>query len=61
MYRSPNTAREIKSIKLRLAGHVARIEGGSAFKILTGKLTGKRLELGVNGRTILKCTSKKYI
>ena len=33
----------IKSRRLRLAGHVARMEEGrSAFKILTGKSTGKR-------------------
>ena len=33
----------IKSRRLRWAGHVARIEeGGSAFKILTGKPTGNR-------------------
>ena len=33
----------IKSRKLRWAGHVARMEEGrSAFKILTGKPTGKR-------------------
>ena len=33
----------IKSRRLRWAGHVARIEEGkSAFKILTGKPTGKR-------------------
>ena len=33
----------IKSRRLRLAGHVARMEKGrSAFKILTGKPTGKR-------------------
>ena len=44
MYRLPNIAREIKSRRLRWAGHVARIEEGrSAFKILTGKPTGKRL------------------
>ena len=43
MYRSPNTVRVIKSTRLRWADHVARIEGGrSAFKILTGKPTGKR-------------------
>ena len=41
MYRLPNTARVIKY--RRLAGHVARMEEGrSAFKILTGKPTGKR-------------------
>ena len=43
MYRSPNIVRVIKSRRLRLAGHVARMEEGkSAFKILTGKPTGKR-------------------
>ena len=34
----------IKSIRLRWAGHAARMEEGrSAFKMLTGKPTGKRL------------------
>ena len=43
MYRSPNKVRVIKSIRLRWAGHVARMEEGrSAFKILTGKPTGKK-------------------
>ena len=43
LYRSPNIVRVIKSIKLRWAGHVARMEEGrSAFKILTGKSIGKR-------------------
>ena len=43
MYRLPNTVRVLKSRKLRCAGHVARMEEGrSAFKILTGKPTGKR-------------------
>ena len=43
MYRSPNIVRVIKSRRLRWAGHVARMEEGrSAFKILTGKLIGKR-------------------
>ena len=39
-----------------MAGHVARMEDGrSAFKILTGKPTGKRPLKGisVDGRTIL--------
>ena len=41
--RSPNIARVIKSRRLRWAGHVAKMEEGrSAFKILTGKPTGKR-------------------
>ena len=43
LYRSPNIVRVIKSRRLRWAGHVARMEvGRSAFKILTGKPTGKR-------------------
>ena len=33
----------IKSRRLRRTGHIVRMEGGrSAFKILTGKATGKR-------------------
>jgi hypothetical protein len=43
VYRSPNIVRVIKSRRLRWAGHVTRMEeGSSAFKILSGKLTGKR-------------------
>ena len=43
MYRSPNIVRVIKSRRLRWARHVGRMEEGrSAFKILTGKPTGKR-------------------
>ena len=42
LYRSPNILKVIKSRILRWAGHVARMEKGrSAFKILTGKPTGK--------------------
>ena len=38
-----NIFRVIKYRRLRWAGHVARMkEGRSAFKILTGKPTGKR-------------------
>jgi len=41
--RSLNIGRVIKSRRLRWAGHVARMEEGmSAFKVLTGKPTGKR-------------------
>jgi len=43
LYHSPNIVRLIKSRELRWAGHVPRMEEGrSAFKILTGKPTGKR-------------------
>ena len=42
MYRSPNIIRVIQSIRLRWAGHVARMEEArGTFKILTGKPTGK--------------------
>ena len=42
MYRSPNIARVIKSRRLRWGSHVARMqEGRSAFKMVTGKPTGK--------------------
>jgi hypothetical protein len=41
--RSPNVVRVIKSRKLRWESHVGRmVEDRSAFKILTGKPTGKR-------------------
>ena len=44
LYHSPTIVRVIKSKRLRWAGHVARMEEcRSAFKILTGKRTGKRL------------------
>ena len=43
LYLSPNIVRVIKSRRLRWTEHVARMEKGrSAFKILTGKPTGKR-------------------
>ena len=43
LYHSPNIVRVIKSRRLRWTGHVVRMEEGrSAFKILTGKPTGKR-------------------
>jgi hypothetical protein len=43
LYYSPNIVRVIAYRRLRWAGHVARMEEyGSAFKILTGKPTGKR-------------------
>ena len=48
-YRSPNIVWAIKSRRLRWATHVVRTEEGrSAYKILTGKPTGKR-PLGKRG------------
>ena len=49
---SPNIVRVIKSRRLKLEGHVARMEEGSSFKMLTGTSAGKR-PLGRPGRTVL--------
>ena len=58
LYRSPNIVMVIKYRRLRWAGHVARMEESrSAFKILTGKPTRKRLD--VDGRTILEWILKR--
>ena len=44
LYRSPNIVRVVKSRRFRWAVHLARMEeGGSAFKILTGKPLGQYL------------------
>ena len=62
LYRLLNTVRVIKSRRLKWTGNVARMEEGrGAFKILTGKPTGKRplVGLGVDGRTILEWTLKR--
>ena len=62
MYRSPNIVRAIKSRKLRLVGHVARMEEGSgASKFLQVNLQERDLlgGLGVDGRRILEWTLKK--
>ena len=61
LYSSPNIVRVIKSRRLRWAGHVKKTrmdEGRSAFKIFTGKPTGKR-PFGRPRRTILECTLKR--
>ena len=43
LYRLPNKVKVIKSRRLRWAGHVARMEEDrDAFKMITGKPTGKR-------------------
>ena len=47
-------------IYIRKAGHVARMEEDrNAFKILTGKSTGKRVDIVLGGRTILEFISNK--
>ena len=44
LHRLPKIVRVIKSMRLRWASHVVRMEEGrSALKMLTGKHTGKRL------------------
>ena len=44
LYRSLNIVRVITSRRWKWAGHITRMEEGrSAFKILTGTPTGKRL------------------
>jgi hypothetical protein len=43
LYTSASTIRIIKSMRMRLAGHVARIgEKGNAYRLLVGKPEGKR-------------------
>jgi hypothetical protein len=44
LYPSPNVIRRIKSRRMRLAGHVARMEEKrNSYRILVGKPEGKRL------------------
>ena len=43
LYSSPNIVRVIKSRRMRLAGHVARMgEEREAYRVLVGKAEGKR-------------------
>jgi hypothetical protein len=43
LYSSPTIVRVIKSRRMRLAGHVARMgEGRGVYRVLVGKLEGKR-------------------
>jgi hypothetical protein len=43
LYSSPNIIRMMKSRRMRWAGHVARMgEKRNAYRILVGKLEGKR-------------------
>jgi hypothetical protein len=43
LYSSPNIFRQIKSRRMRLAGHVARMgEERNVYKVLMGKPEGKR-------------------
>jgi hypothetical protein len=43
LYSSPNIIRQIKSMRMRWAGHVARMrEEGNVYRVLMGKPEGKR-------------------
>jgi hypothetical protein len=43
LYLSPDIIRQIKSRRMRWAGHVARMgEGRNVYRVLVGKLEGKR-------------------
>jgi hypothetical protein len=43
LYSSPDIIRQIKSRRMRWAGHVARMEEGrNVYRVLLGKLEGKR-------------------
>jgi hypothetical protein len=43
LYSSTDIIRQIKSRKMRCAGHVARMEEGrNVYRVLVGKLEGKR-------------------
>jgi hypothetical protein len=53
LYSFPNIIRQIKSRRMRWAGHVARMgEERKVYKVLVGKLAGKRPleDRGVGGR-----------
>ena len=53
LYSSPNFIRGIKSRRMRLAGHIARM-GRGAYRVLVGKPEGKRPrgDPGVDGRML---------
>jgi hypothetical protein len=42
LYSSPNIVRVIKSRRMRWAGHVARMGGRGAYRVLVGRPEGKR-------------------
>jgi hypothetical protein len=53
LYSSPDIIRQVKSRRMRWAGHVARMgEERKVYKVLVGKLEGKRRseDQGVDGR-----------
>ena len=60
LYSESNTARVIKSVRLRWGGHLARMEEGRGdFKMLTEKPFRKAL--GVDRRTMMELILFKYV
>jgi hypothetical protein len=43
LYASPSIIKMIESMRLRRAGHVARMEKRNAYRILVGKPEGRKL------------------
>ena len=63
LYCSPNTVREIKSKKMRWAGHVAlMVDRRGVYRVLVGKPEGKNhlVDPGVDGRIILRWIFRKW-
>jgi hypothetical protein len=63
LYSSPNTVRVIKSRRMRLAGHVARMGRGEAYtRFGWGNLKERDNsgDPGVDGRTILRWNFRKW-
>jgi hypothetical protein len=51
LYSSPNVIRQIKSRRMRWAGHVARMgKERNVYKVLVGKPEGHLEDEGVDGR-----------
>jgi hypothetical protein len=64
LYSSPDIIGQIKSRRMRWAGHVARIrEGRNVYRVLVGKPEGKNhlKDQGVDGRMGLKRTLGRLV